>query len=1700
MKPTRRQTRKGPAEDKDEGKTDATAKQQLKGTKRHTTKAGKTGSNATERSRGEVEKNRSDTKKDGKNTSPKTSGKTRQNKTSDGTQSGDRKHKTPAGEKDKKQPTTRKAASEQRKDAKLKGSKAAPRAPAREEILSKGTKTGDETLASRVPKLDPKIPGAKPKPGPTPVTPGGVPKDEKETAKETVAPGRLPILCLPIRVETRFYDQDKPRLRIRIYPDRIHLDRHDPRLSKSEVAMAEKAKPVFVGKKVDDERRLKAWRSLVDQLGQFRAAYVLQRIVEDTIKAERADEDAMSAFARLLPRRWRVRGYAGPSVAFDEEFANPVKANLSASPLPDHLDQDGIRKDSPIAWMADFDAARDAGMADEFRLYGDAMAGFSEMIVIGQPHPKAASFNPHFAAQSFTVGAGFMPQGTATNNTEEARTGWSGHAGELDQALHRLLPKGLNTPPAEAAQDGTHGRTAPKGTQVENADLFSRALGIDAPSDLPFAKASDDFLQRCMNQALWPVTWGAYIDDLLGYSNLLTHFPPDFLSVNDIAYLRDLFVGYLRGGASLPVYRSGETPYGTALSSKNGKVRGGDARRDRLVELVETLTPLWDDASRTIPHLRDGVPRNQLSEDFAEILTRVPHPRNFSLTQLFDKSTQINGYFDLYRWALFEQHIHVDRVEQWFQVRQTGSQARAEYCDSARAQRGQIEGIKNHIDLMYFDWRVSGSVASTDTAGIEARRLSNGQHIPLHRPTPSDCNDINLRRPQGWPVQSEEDCLQLAVSVAETRILCENLMAHLDEHEARNESFALAGAPTSVYKSTIGSGHEDPDIAFALYGTEIRDWPEDHLIEILDDDGNGVQASEWLAYVIGKLQADVGQGTEPAEPDWGTSGEKPLLFYLINRAASLRRSALVKSGLTPGEAHSRPGARGAGRNRWAISGYASDQVRARADHYQMIDALSELSRHGPQTLRLAMRQTLDLSGWRLDAFWQAFQVQDLDAYREQVPAGSRVSAWSYLEEVRPRWRRSGALVSESFVQAPSLTHAKTAGLLRSGRAARSAGAATDAMAVDLSSNRMRKAIWCFQALRDGADLGELLGSMAERALTDQGAPELIDPLRRAVRALSGEEDGVTPPLPVDGLDLLALWGLRGATKSDVIDAMAYADGEKPSRPNRVGRAVSAIENVADAMTDLALADATFDLVRGETANAATTLSAIADGSAPLPDLKILETPDDGPVVTTHAMLVSGNEPEPQGWPDTPSLRAQLDPASEKLARQALGRPDRLMLRIVAGQTRTVPLSQLMPHFDAVPSALDVLSMAIPGAGKSPLEREIERAAGRLFGNAEAHLATEDPGSGLLVIEAWRKSFMDARPALPEDMISLGLVPDDAETNTEGAGRNAYGNRLRKALAALDKAVSQLEDVLPPATAEDPNPVNPESDPDSLRQALARLAPFNAWGLAEMGETQGVEALQSRAWTVLQEKRALHNAIIDKLGKSKALTAAQLREHAKSLFGSGLHVPARFPETLSHQIASNLTDSQTRMDAVARSPLGWLSDIGRVSSAARDVSECLMLEVADYGTSLRSDVAQFPEPGGPEAWFAQSAPQNGRDCGSALLLSRCDQPISDLQDGFEALVLETVIDRIPPTDRVAGLALELETPNAEAPQVMLLVLPDEKTTLKYDDAFSAVRNLMAWVRRRSVDGGDLPELDQHLPAVYSSDGLWDIADANYGGGT
>ena len=180
-------------------------------------------------------------------------------------------------------------------------------------------------------------------------------------------------------------------------------------------------------------------------------------------------------------------------------------------------------------------------------------------------------------------------------------------------------------------------------------------------------------------------------------------------------------------------------------------------------------------------------------------------------------------------------------------------------------------------------------------------------------------------------------------------------------------------------------------------------------------------------------------------------------------------------------------------------GVALDNFRA---------CLAHLATLSPASLDQLLRDCLDLSSYRLDAWITSFATARLSGIREQRPSGVLAGAYGWLENVRRNDSREPAelvprqserpvlsdLANAGYVLAPSMDHATTAAVLRSGYLSQPDEG--NPLAVDLTSRRVRLAQSLIDGVRQGQPLSAMLGYRFERELQERRMAHYIEPFRR----------------------------------------------------------------------------------------------------------------------------------------------------------------------------------------------------------------------------------------------------------------------------------------------------------------------------------------------------------------------------------------------------------------------------------------------------------------------------------------------------------------------------------------------------------------------------------------------------------------------------
>ena len=394
----------------------------------------------------------------------------------------------------------------------------------------------------------------------------------------SLCPGDLPLVLFPVRLETRFFTlaNGTTELRVRVFPDKIHLDSHEPDLTPDEQTWGQHYWQQNWAAGSDARAMSDAWRQIADRFGAKRAAWIV-RVLEPTNASQRPTSPSPAGTpltvtpvfptivvapsneawrhapqARLMPDRWLAIVHSGGRVALTvtgRDIQRPLAVGPNPlAPAPDAQTETAILRgdqlaiDAGMKWMTDFNEAELAGMALRIPVPAATLtAGLDSLVVFGVTRSLTVAETANqladlFDAHHYTSGLAFVRPGTATNNTEDRRAGYSSEDAGHERSFAIEV---TNTPTLDD----------------NNAQRMGTALGLRFDRILPTfgrverALERDDRSMRSMNTALWQVGWGYFLSNMIGTEAGVTQ--------PDIEWARQHFRDHVRSFGPLPTLRCG---------------------------------------------------------------------------------------------------------------------------------------------------------------------------------------------------------------------------------------------------------------------------------------------------------------------------------------------------------------------------------------------------------------------------------------------------------------------------------------------------------------------------------------------------------------------------------------------------------------------------------------------------------------------------------------------------------------------------------------------------------------------------------------------------------------------------------------------------------------------------------------------------------------------------------------------------------------------------------------------------------------------------------------------------------------------------------------------------------------------------------------------------------------------------------------
>ncbi len=727
------------------------------------------------------------------------------------------------------------------------------------------------------------------------------------------------------------------------------------------------------------------------------------------------------------------------------------------------------------------------------------------------------------------------------------------------------------------------------------------------------------------------------------------------------------------------------------------------------------------------------------------------------------------------------------------------------------------------------------------------------------------------------------------------------------------------------------------------------------------------------------------------------------------------------------------------------AGDASEEYR------EQLDALAVLSPLPTARLERLFAEHLDLCSYRLDAWRLGRVTQRLEAMRSKQRDGVYLGMYGWLENVQ---RRSKAEPT-GFIHAPSLAHATTAAILRSGYDTHSDPDSRERMAIDLSSARVRRSLRYLEGVRQGQTLAALLGFRFERSLHDSNPSLALDQyvlaLRQAFPLVANRI--VQTGDPIDNLEATNVVDGTRLLQSRA-SGYPYGAAGLPDAGSPAGKAIAAAVDVLaddmDAIADVMLAESVYQAAQGKHERANAFATALVTGIPPsVPEVTAI--PRSGTSVTHRICLVLNTADSTTSPWSASTPRARFEPQLDRWLGRVLGKPALIRMRVVtAAGPQEVGFDELaIQPIDLVCTCADA-SQALPTALARRIQERV-RERGGLAADAPVELQwdTRDPSWSPSVRTLFEVMPLVASLAVAIQGRALGAGDLAAEGGASHHDTGELTTRLASAIADLGAAIASA-----PATRE--------------------------WLLGT--------PLADRAAASTAELAALHAQAASELARTSALTGQSqldaLVSLAKLLFGQQFPALPRFAPVNAAELQTANGAPSLLAGAAPFAVEEWLAGVGRVRPRAAAYENVLMH--ADLlGTAIeRATVAQVPFD--PAArWLgldmASSSPRNGR----ALSLVLHEVGAFDPHAPQLGVVIDELVETIPNAAETTGIALHHDRPTSEPPQALLVVVPSAlRGGWQWADLLSAVSDTLDLAKTRAVEPAMLATTGyaQFLPAV------------------
>lgn len=1544
-----------------------------------------------------------------------------------------------------------------------------------------------------------------------------------------------PFLLTPVRIEYRFRKErallpitnnqgsivgftqgDKYELWVRFFPDDIHADTHEPRLTPDELQSGkiywtqiwDTYLEVYDGggpltnteKEFVENQKFGSWTVLHRSYGPGRAAWIAQQTKPTNWPSDLHDFASMTSTpsfpsptlkanpwsraprANLLPDRFVVRVYTGNS--YQEKVGQPISYPLIIGPDPQQADTSfeevngKLKVDPEMEWMVDFDKAVESGMGLKMPITATEYAnGFDKLLVLGvqlsedEQEGKAAVEHHlnqlHYAPEDFSL----VPQGTTTNNTEEGGAGFSSSI--RNEAFTFKVEAG------EALIDEQVGRPS---IDKRDGEWLAEALGIEKSvlAHIGFSDHTDIREAIAMNQALSPATVRYFLEQML-YSEL---------SVEFIEKIQRFFCEYVRSCGPLPAIRVGQQPYGILTTSAYSKMNwtGGnnDAVAIAIQNVLERIHQEWGQKLAEVKTVKENTGNWQ--ENFMEILGL--HPASVQYFSRYMLGPWLN-------WNIRRFYTKDDAlVQSWWQqnIWDPGEDIRTNlglfsnrpfmldgfFLNDNIWLRGKLIDenplsesdtlVKKYFSKNYLEW-----LGSNNLSNIWNQSNFGNDSDSNPNPVPKSLLYLLMRHAMLTA------CLDAAITILKGQIN----VTSTQQKEHLNIITGDGGCELTHY-----------DILFWDQRLPIYDTAESILLSNLLTNSDLYQYESKAGQLLKFREGlDVLKSIPTARLERNLVDHLDLCTYKM----SGWQTGLVNYRLD----QMRFPSPGAARQKGLYSGA----------YGWLIDV-----RPGPARQNVASADIPDSFRTPTHAPLQGVQQVNIGGQ-----GGPQIS---HQPTQFPAQKASEPLTYEpgnaGFLQAPSQAQAVGGAIMRETYLSKGG----DSMEVNLSSARVRKALQIIQGIQNGQDLAALIGYRLERSIHDvsEQTPgvEMNHYIYQLREKFPLSANQLTPTGSSDeqaeannvihGLDFLDY------LKSNAISDLAF--GFTVAEESILQQIVDELNNILDALGDLFLSEGVYQAVLGNFERAGANLNALSEGKLP-PSPQVIETPRTGITLTHRVGVLFDTDTTDSHWAtiaDTPRSLAQ--PYLNRWLSSVIDDPEQIRCKAIYQPANSNTETEVdIKLSDLGLQAIDFVSIMDEQLAndETELAQRIKEQVRIDYSLNDADTVSIDfnkrDGWGLSVktfpemvtlVSTLKKLIGEGRFLHPEDFVlSADEAPDSMAIDL-----STFWTSIKTAYESFDSLLSSLANAITTVDSfTDPeNDLTAPTAFDALRDELRKAARFGLEGSIPKSIAGTDEAIQDilvaqgnlvlgKMESQQQECQSelltlsdtppvgtITSAVLDQI-VTAAITAdaldavdlvKRLLEAGRKLFGGFFHAVPLFRFSNADELELAVTASTTTLlqDVPPMGVEEWLQGAAKVRMPIQQLQQTALFSDTLNTTPANFDLQPIQLPYQENArWLGlpyMEAPDVFSD--TLSLVMRLPANFDATDSSYKAGVfIDEWLEIIPSKEETTGIAFNYNEPDSEPPNVLLLAVPPAITgNWTWEDLMDTLNETLDLAQKRAVD--------------------------------